>query len=641
MFGSWLKVQILEVIIRKQRTQRASDFFKRFHKLRPLKNIHFCSSSRKAKILTTGIHGVFRGLKFGPDAEIGQKGRFCKGLKSTVQGDDTFMLPHPQMNILCCLSSLKSKVSSLLDYLKEISHVRVKISEKLPSDLSEFQVIITDPASAFHPSPEHLEQYVRAGGGWLGVVNGSELPISELFGVSSGRIGPESELRILFKNRHQPMAARLPDAIYVKERYHPLQVLSHDVTTLLYANWRYGQSPVLVCRKVDAGQTACTSLQDFDNADLKQIIYRLLRELSGHANKIQHLNVGILGYAPSIGEVHGIGITETDGFKLHAVCDSNPQRLKTAAHRFLEIKVYSDAENLADDDDIDLVIVATPPNSHAKLSLRMMENKKHVVCEKPLALSRKEAELMRQMAEKMQVHLSCHQNRRWDPDYVAIKQALRDNLIGDLFYMETFVGGFSHPCGYWHSHEEISGGTAYDWGAHYLDWIVSIIPDSPESVAGFRHKRVWHDITNADQERIWIKFKGEKEAEFIHSDIAAIRKPKWYLLGTKGAIIGQWKDVDTYHIDPVLYFQRHHIPATEMTPDLTLFQRHASGQIIEQKMAIPERKDYGFHKNLADHLLTGEPLVSSLKDSIKVVSILETAALSASKGGTVEPFDES
>jgi hypothetical protein len=48
---------------------------------RPLKNIHFCSSSRKVEILTKGIHGVFRGLKFEPDAEIGQKGRFCNGLR--------------------------------------------------------------------------------------------------------------------------------------------------------------------------------------------------------------------------------------------------------------------------------------------------------------------------------------------------------------------------------------------------------------------------------------------------------------------------------------------------------------------------------------------------------------------------------
>jgi predicted dehydrogenase len=551
------------------------------------------------------------------------------------------MLPHLQINIFCCLSNPKSNVFSLLTYLKKMSHVRVTTSDKLPLDLSEFQVVITEPASAFHPAPKQLEQFVRSGGGLLGVVGLSELPLSELFGVSSGSIGPESELRVLFKHPNQPLATRLPDAAYVKGKYHPLQVISEDVTTVLYADWRYQHSPVLVCRQVDAGRTACTTLQDFENSYVKQIIYRILRELSGQPVADQSLNVGILGYAPSVGELHGIGIDTTDGLNLFAVCDTNPSRLKTAALRFPEVNTYSSAENLAGDENVDLVFIATPPDSHATLSLQMMANKKHVVCEKPLALSCKETNRMLQMAEKMRVHLSCCQNRRWDPDYRAIKSALLDNLIGDLFYMETFVGGFSHPCGYWHSHEEISGGTAYDWGAHYLDWIVGLIPDPPESVAGFRHKRVWHDITNADQERIWIKFKGGKEAEFIHSDIAAVRKPKWYLLGTKGAIIGPWKDVTTYHIDPIVYFKQHHIPATEMTPDLTLFQRHASGQITEQKLAIPERKDYAFHKNLADHLLTGEPLVPSLKDSVKVVSILETAALSASKGGTVEPFYES
>ena len=53
--------------------------------LRPLENVHLCSSSRKAKILTTGIHRVFRGLKSEPDVEIGQKGAFCKGLNLSNQ----------------------------------------------------------------------------------------------------------------------------------------------------------------------------------------------------------------------------------------------------------------------------------------------------------------------------------------------------------------------------------------------------------------------------------------------------------------------------------------------------------------------------------------------------------------------------
>ena len=157
-------------------------------------------------------------------------------------------------------------------------------------------------------------------------------------------------------------------------------------------------------------------------------------------------------------------------------------------------------------------------------------------------------------------------------DYLAIKQVLAEGLIGDLFYMETFVGGFSHPCGYWHSEAAVSGGTAYDWGGHYIDWIVSLCRGRIEAVIGTRHKRVWHDVSNADQERVQIRFAGGAEAEFIHSDIAAARKPKWYLLGSRGAIVGNWQDVTEYQIDPLHYFHRHDIPATEMPPDITVYR---------------------------------------------------------------------
>ncbi len=326
----------------------------------------------------------------------------------------------------------------------------------------------------------------------------------------------------------------------------------------------------------------------------------------------------------------------TRGLTLVTICDLDPQRLEQARQDFPLVRPVASASTLAADQQVDLVVVATPPNSHASLGSQMMEAGKHVVCEKPLALNSAETAAMVETATRQQVHLGCHQNRRWDVDYLAIKQAVVERQIGDLFYVETFVGGYEHPCGLWHSHEAISGGTAYDWGAHYLDWMVSLIPDPPTSVIGTRHKRVWHDTTNADQARVEVRFAGGQEAGFIHSDIAAARKPKWYLLGTAGAIVGQWRDVTTYEIDPVHYFHEHEIPATEMVSELTLYRRHPSGQVLAQTLAVPDRQPYGFHYNLADHLLTGEPLVAPVEESARVVAILEAAARSAANGGTVE-----
>jgi len=372
---------------------------------------------------------------------------------------------------------------------------------------------------------------------------------------------------------------------------------------------------------------------------VQQICYRLIAYLAGHPIQPDPLRVGILGYAPSVGRMHGLGIGHTAGLELRAVCDLNPARCDQARLDFPHIRILPTADDLAATDGVDLVIMATPPNIHADNCLQMMAAGKHVVCEKPLALNRRETDALQAMAQQNQVHLSCHQNRRWDPDYLMIQDSLKQGLIGELFYLETFVGGYHHPCGYWHSHAPVSGGTSYDWGAHYLDWIVSLVQRPVTVVIGTRHKRVWRDVTNADQERIQIRFKGGIEAEFMHSDIAAARKPKWYLLGSRGAITGHWQDVQTHTIDADHYYRRHDIPATEMTPELAIFHRRAEGEIIRITPAVCEREPYCFHRNLADHLLLGEPITAPLADSVKVVAILEAAARSMQQGGTLEALD--
>jgi len=549
------------------------------------------------------------------------------------------MLNHPPISILAIKAKDSPALDSFFVYLQSMAHVKLALEMATPADLSPYDVVISIGTSAGDEKAAGLEQFVAAGGGWLKLVHRSTRSLPEIFGVQPGQVGPDAELRVLFDDPNHPLAQRLPDAVYLEGLYHPLKTTADDSELILYADWHYGHSPVLVARRVEEGKVACTTLQAYRHPALQQILYRLVRYLAGSRDSREMLGIGILGYAPSVGKIHGLGAENTSGLELRAACDLSPGRLDRAQQDFPHLKTYAAADAFAADAGIDLVIIATPPNTHAKFAVEMMAAGKHVVCEKPLALTRRETDAMLEMADKQGVHLSCHQNRRWDVDYLAIRQALREGLIGELFYMETFVGGYHHPCGYWHSHDAVSGGLTYDWGAHYLDWIVSLIPEPIHTVMSTRHKRVWHDVTNADQERIQLRFAGGQEAEFMHSDIAVLRKPKWYLLGTKGAISGQWQDVVEYQPDPDVYFEQHDIPATEMPPDLTLYRRHASDQIVTQKLAVPARSHFGFHRNIADHLLSGEPITAPLADSVRVVAILEAAARSAARGGTPEVLD--
>ncbi len=543
---------------------------------------------------------------------------------------------HPTLSILCIAESDRGGPNPFFNYLRALPHVTLDITSTLPRELAPYHAVISVSSFQSAQNIAALQQYVTAGGGWLALLDKPGEMVPDLFGVELGTCRPTCELRIVFQNNSHPIARRLPAAGFLTCPYLPLEIRASNAEILLYADWHYQHRPMLVTRPLGNGRVMCTTLQAYENPFFQQILYRCLLHLAGRSDSNRIMGAGILGYAPSVGKLHGLGITATPGLALAAICDQSEERRAQAGQDFPEARIHHTADELADNPQVDLIIIATPPNTHARLSLQMMAAGKHVVCEKPLALTRRESDAMVAMAEKQRVHLCCHQNRRFDVDYRAIRQALNDGLIGDLFYMETFVGGFEHPCGYWHSHEPVSGGTAYDWGGHYLDWIVSLIPDRPTTVIGTRQKRVWHDITNADQERVLIRFAGGQEAEFMHSDIAAIRKPKWYLLGNEGAIIGLWRIESVYELDPVLYYHEHFIPRTEMTPELQLFRRHHSGSIVEQKLALPPRQDFLFHRNLADHLLTGEPLVAPLEQSVCVVTILEAAARSASRGGTIE-----
>jgi predicted dehydrogenase len=537
------------------------------------------------------------------------------------------------------LERADANVSSLLSYLRSMPHIRLAVQAQLPGNLSAYDVVISFNKQHPDNTIDRLTQFVDSGGGWLMLVDVSERSLPPIFGVQQEPLGMPAELRVLFENAEHPVAARLPDALYLKGFSHVLTRTTDDTETILYADWQYSHKSVFTLRRVGRGCRACSTVRDYSNPRWQRIFYRLLRQLAGRMVNRDSLGIGILGYAPSVGRIHGLGAECTSGLALKAVCDQNQERLNQAQKDFPEVRNYDSAEKMVDDPDVDLVIIATPPNSHAQLCLQMMKAGKHVVCEKPLALNRREADALVEMAVEKNVHLSCHQNRRFDQDYLAIKQSLAEGLIGDLFYLETFVGSFAHPCGYWHSHSPVSGGTSFDWGAHYLDWIVSLVPDKVASVIGTRHKRVWHDVTNADQERIQIRFAGGKEAEFMHSDVAAARKPKWYLLGTEGALVGHWRDVVSYENDPILYYRQHDIPTTEMTPDLKIFRRHQNGNIIRLTPAIPDREHFQFHSNLADHLLLGEPITAPLEDAVKVVIILEAAARSMKNGGTLEKVD--
>jgi len=327
------------------------------------------------------------------------------------------------------------------------------------------------------------------------------------------------------------------------------------------------------------------------------------------------IKVGLLAYG-AIGDEHNKAIQATDGLTLHAVCDTNPERLEAALKISPDAQTFSDANEMLANAQIDLVVVSTPPNSHYKWAKQALSLGLHVMLEKPMALTTQECDELMELAKSKNSLLVVYQNRRYDLDYLTIKQQIEADQIGELFHYESFVGGYSKPCSYWHSDAAVSGGAIFDWGSHFIDQIMSLVPSEVDFVSGLNQKRVWDHVTNADHAQVSINFKGGLQAIFINSDLAAARKPKFYLLGTKGALVGEWD-------------QSAEGSVADLPAIITLHRADGSSEVIKH-VAI---KPYSFYASLVAYLNDATPMSIVASQSRDVVAIMQAAEESALANG--------
>ncbi len=336
---------------------------------------------------------------------------------------------------------------------------------------------------------------------------------------------------------------------------------------------------------------------------------------------ITDIKVGLLAYG-AIGDEHSIAIQATPGLMVAAVCDTKPERLAAALELSPDAKTFTDAQQMLSEGGIDLVVISTPPNSHYTWAKEALTRGLHVMLEKPMALTTKECDELMALATTQGLLLVVYQNRRYDVDFLTIKDLIQSDQIGELFHYESFVGGYSKPCSYWHSDAAVSGGAIFDWGSHFIDQIMTLVPADIDFVSGLNQKRVWDHVTNADHAQVTINFKGGLQAVFINSDLAAARKPKFYLLGTKGALIGDWDESAGG-------------PVADLPAIITLHRADGSSQVISHVSQAP----YAFYASLVAQINDGVAMSVVASQSRDVVAIMQAAEESAlANGKPVSPL---
>jgi len=416
--------------------------------------------------------------------------------------------------------------------------------------------------------------------------------------------------------------------VHVRASWARVDKVADDVDVLATANVAFSDHAVITWR--GSTRTGVITLAGGDSLwrdrDILRTIQRWARYARGLAER-PPVRVGLLAYG-AIGHEHLSACMAVPGLELAAVCDRSQARLDAAGSAAPDVLLTTDGEEMLARDDIDLVIVSTPPDTHAMWAMRAVEAGKHVVLEKPMALTSADCDAVLDRASTAGRTALVYQNRRWDSDYLTLKRAIEQGRLGEVFHTETFVGGFGHPCNYWHSDALISGGAIFDWGSHFIDQVLQLTDATVESVTAANHKRRWFDVTNADHSRVTVRFDNGTEAEFIHSDLAAALKPKYYVLGTEGAIVGNWRHERLISRTGIGTMAEERFAPADAPADLTLVSSEGDCTLLSPV----NPRTHGFHRELADQLVAGLPLSVRPEQSRNVVAVMEAAELSASQG---------
>jgi predicted dehydrogenase len=262
---------------------------------------------------------------------------------------------------------------------------------------------------------------------------------------------------------------------------------------------------------------------------------------------------------------------------------------------------------------IDAVVLITPHNTHAALAIQAANAGKHAITEKPMCITIAEADAMIAAHKKAGTMLSVYHNRRWDGDHLTMMDVIEKGLIGDIIHLEACFGGYHKPGTWWRSIKEVSGGAFYDWGAHFLYWVLRMIPQPIDSVTGFYHENVvWKEVTNEDQVQAMIRFKNGAVADVQMSSVAMFGRARFRILGTKGAILDEGKGSIKVKVDHEGYVAEFE-------------QKYRDGQHVE------------YYKNIADHLLRGKALEITPESSRRVIAVMDLAERS-SKTGAPQPM---
>lgn len=351
--------------------------------------------------------------------------------------------------------------------------------------------------------------------------------------------------------------------------------------------------------------------------------------------KMEKIKTGLAAFGMSGQIFHAPFISTNPAFCLAAITERSKELSK---ERYPSARIVRSFEELIALDELELVVVNTPDSTHYEYARKALEAGKNVIVEKPFTTTVEQGQELVDLARSKGLAISVYQNRRWDSDFLTVREILDKGLLGRLVEFEsTFprYRNFIKP-DTWKETGKLGGGLIYNLGSHLIDQAVQLF-GMPEAV--FADVDVIRKGSSVDDYFVIHLLRPSKapriKVTLKSSYLMCEPEPRFVLHGTEGSFVKYGLDRQEADLNDGL------LPGTpgwgvEDESTWGLLHTEKDGHVVRRKYPSLAGNYAAFYDNIHRHLRFGEPLLTDAADVLPVIRLIEAACDSSEMWKTVK-----
>ncbi|CDS05050.1 hypothetical protein LRAMOSA07579 [Lichtheimia ramosa] len=349
------------------------------------------------------------------------------------------------------------------------------------------------------------------------------------------------------------------------------------------------------------------------------------------------VNVGVVGFGFASRTFHCPLIVSSPHLQLTAVVERHNNKSKEV---YPWVTVAKSTDELFGMDNVDMVVITTPNDSHFSLAKEAMEKGKHVVVEKPFTVTSEEASELVKISEKTNKICSVYQNRRWDGDFLTVKKLLAGGQLGRLVEFESHFDRFRNfvKPGWREKDDQPGSGMLYDLGAHLIDQALSVFGLPKSIYATISNQRQLAESNVVDDFTIILKYADGFSA-LLRSSMLARQSPvlRFSLRGMNGSFVKHYLDVQEDQLKAGL------VPSSagygiESQDRWGVINADINGLHITGNVETLQGDYLSFYNNVGEAILKNDRnhLAVKPEHGVNCIRLIELAQKSSDEGRAIE-----